>query len=125
MCPYCLDYHFRGEFERMNPYDIAHQLAKALRESTEYKEYKSAMEAVEGDQSKKTIVDEFRKTQLEVQGLKAFGQDVSEEQMKKLSDLYNLVSLDEQVKNLIQAEQRLGLMLSDIHRIIGDALKLE
>ncbi len=84
----------------MNPYDIAHQMSKALRESTEYKEYKSAMEVVESDHSKKTSVDEFRKTQLEVQGLKAFGQDVSEEQMKKLNDLYNLISLDEQVKKI-------------------------
>ena len=109
----------------MNPYDIAHQLAKALRESSEYKEYRSAKEAVDRDESKKTVADEFRKTQLEVQGLKAFGQDVSEEQMKKLHDLYNLVFLDEQVKSLIQAEQHLGQMLSDIHKIIGDALKME
>ena len=38
----------------MNPYDIAHQLAKAW-ESTEYKEYKSAMEAVEGDRPRKPL----------------------------------------------------------------------
>jgi cell fate (sporulation/competence/biofilm development) regulator YlbF (YheA/YmcA/DUF963 family) len=109
----------------MNPYDIAHQLAKALKACTEYREYRDAKEAVDKEEAKKTIADEFRRTQLEVQGMKAFGQDVSEEQMKKLQDLYNLVLMDEQVKALIQAEQRLGQMLSDIHKIIGDALKIE
>ncbi len=109
----------------MNPYDIAHQLSRAIKGSDEFREYKKAKEAVDKDEAKKTISDEFRKTQLEVQGMKAFGQDVSEEQMKKLQDLYNLVAMDEQVKGLMELEQRLGQMLNDIHRIIGDALKTD
>lgn len=109
----------------MNPYDIAHQLSKAIKESAEFKEYKDAKEIIDQDESKKTISDEFRKVQLEVQGMKAFGQDVNEEQMEKLHNLYNLVSMDEQVKNLMHLEQRLGQMLSDIHKIIGDALKID
>jgi cell fate (sporulation/competence/biofilm development) regulator YlbF (YheA/YmcA/DUF963 family) len=57
--------------------------------------------------------------------MRAMGQDVSDEQMAKLHNLYNLVSADEQVKNLVQLEQRLGQMLSDVHKIIGDALKTD
>lgn len=109
----------------MNPYDVAHQLSKAIKNSDEFKEYKGAKETVDKDEAKKTIADEFRKTQLEVQGMKAFGQDVSEEQMKKLQDLYNLVAMDDQVKRLMELEQRLGQMLNDIHKIIGDALKTD
>ncbi|MDD2573651.1 MAG: YlbF family regulator [Bacillota bacterium] len=109
----------------MNPYDAAHKLAKAIRESAEFKEYKSVKEVVDQVESKKTISDEFRKTQLEVQAMRAMGQDVSDEQMEKLHNLYNLVSADEQVKNLVQLEQRLGQMLSDVHKIIGDALKTD
>jgi cell fate (sporulation/competence/biofilm development) regulator YlbF (YheA/YmcA/DUF963 family) len=109
----------------MNPYDIAHNLARALRESSEYKEYTKAKEAVDKDESKKTIVDEFRKKQLEMQSLKTFGQDVSDEQMEKLHNLYNLVSMDQEAKTLMQYEQRLGQLLSDIYKIIGDALKIE
>jgi cell fate (sporulation/competence/biofilm development) regulator YlbF (YheA/YmcA/DUF963 family) len=109
----------------MNPYDIAHNLAKALRESTEYKEYAKAKEAVDKDESKKSIVDEFRKKQLEMQSLKTFGQDVSDELMEKLHSLYNLVSMDQEAKTLMQSEQRLGQLLSDIYKIIGDALKTE
>jgi len=33
--------------------------------------------------------------------------------------------MDEKVKALVQSEQRLGQLLSDIYKIIGDALKLE
>lgn len=109
----------------MNPYDIAHKLSKAIRGSAEFKEYITAKDDVERDASKKTISDEFRKVQLEIQGMKAFGQDVSDEQTEKLHNLYNLVMMDEKVKNLIQLEQRLGQMLSDIHKIIGDALKTD
>jgi cell fate (sporulation/competence/biofilm development) regulator YlbF (YheA/YmcA/DUF963 family) len=109
----------------MNPYDIAHSLAKALKESAEYEEYSKAKEAVDKDESKKTIVDEFRKKQLEMQTIKSFGQDVSDEQMEELHRLFNLVSMDEEAKALMQSEQRLGQLLSDIYKIIGDALKTE
>ena len=109
----------------MNPYDAARQLAKAIRQSDEFKEYINVKEAIDQIEAKKTISDEFRKTQLEVQAMRAMGQDVSDEQMAKLRNLYNLVSADEQVKNLVQLEQRLGQMLSDVHKIIGDALKTD
>ncbi len=109
----------------MNPYDIAHQLAKALKDSTEYKEYKQIKEEVDKDEAKKTISEEFRKKQLELQTLKTFGQDISDEQMQELHRLHSIVSMDEKVKVLVQTEQRLGQLLSDIYKIIGDALKLE
>lgn len=109
----------------MNPYDIAHSLARALKGSSEYKEYLEAKEEVDKDEAKKTIVDEFRKKQLELQSIKTFGQDISDEQMKELHNLHNLVSMDQEAKTLMQCEQRLGQLLGDIYKIIGDALKME
>jgi cell fate (sporulation/competence/biofilm development) regulator YlbF (YheA/YmcA/DUF963 family) len=109
----------------MNPYDIAHQLARALKQSPEYGEYKELKKVVEADEEKKKTVDEFRKKQIELQTLKAMGKDIGEEEIEKLHYLYNIASMDEDIKKLIQAEQRLGQLLSDIYRIIGDALKFE
>lgn len=109
----------------MNPYDIAHQLARALKESPEYKEYHELKKVVDADEGKKKIVEDFRKKQYELQTMKTMGQDIGEGEMEKLHYLYNLVSMDESIKDLVAAEKRLAQLLSDIYKIIGDALKLE
>ncbi|MBA1336914.1 MAG: hypothetical protein HPY66_3350 [Firmicutes bacterium] len=109
----------------MNPYDIAHQLARTLKDSPEYKEYRELKKVVDADEEKKKIVEDFRKKQYELQTMKAMGQDIGEGEMEKLHYLYNLASMDENIKSLIRAEQRLGQLLTDIYKIIGDALKPE
>jgi cell fate (sporulation/competence/biofilm development) regulator YlbF (YheA/YmcA/DUF963 family) len=109
----------------MNPYDRAHQLARSLKDSDEYKEYKQLKQRVEADTEKKELVDEFRKKQLELQLKKTTGQDIDDGDMERLHYLFNMASADDDVKAMIQAEQRLGQLLSDIYKIIGDALKLD
>jgi cell fate (sporulation/competence/biofilm development) regulator YlbF (YheA/YmcA/DUF963 family) len=43
----------------VNPYDAAHQLAKAIRQSDEFKEYINVKEAIDQIEAKKTIPDAF------------------------------------------------------------------
>jgi cell fate (sporulation/competence/biofilm development) regulator YlbF (YheA/YmcA/DUF963 family) len=109
----------------MNPYDNAHQLAKALKDSSEYKEYIRLKQLIDADAEKKELVDEFRKKQIELQVKKTTGQDIDDGDMERLHFLYNMASADDDVKAMIQAEQRLGQILGDIYKIIGDALRLE
>lgn len=107
----------------MNPYDIAHQLARALNQSQEFSEFKQAKAVIDADQKKKEMVEDFRKKQMEIQSKQMMGHEIEDDEMQKLNNLYSIATVDQEIKRLIQAEMRLAQLLSDIYKIIGDAIK--
>ena len=66
----------------MNVYDCANELAKAMRESQEYKKLKEAKAALEQDPKGKEMAEEFLKLSQEIELAKYQGQEVPEEKMK-------------------------------------------
>ena len=105
----------------MNPYDAGHSLAKALQESSEYKNFREAQDALKGDESARNMLIDFRKQQLELQKQKVSGLEVSEEQEDKLEKLYQVISINLTVKRFMEAEYRLGVLLQDVQKIIAGA----
>lgn len=105
----------------MNPHDAAHALAKALRESPDFKELKEAQEALKAETSAKDMLLDFRREQFEIQKQQLSGIEVSEEQKEKLEKLYEVVNMNMLVKRFLQAEYRVAIILQDVHKIIGDA----
>lgn len=105
----------------MNPHDAAHALAKALRESPDFKELKESQEALKAETSAKDMLLDFRREQFEIQKQQLSGIEVSEEQKEKLEKLYEVVNMNMLVKRFLQAEYRVAVILQDVHKIIGDA----
>ncbi len=105
----------------MNPHDAAHALAKALRESPDFKELKEAQETLKADSSAKEMLLDFRREQFEVQKQQLSGIEVAEEQKSKLEKLYEVISMNMLVKRFLQAEYRVAVILQDVHKIIGEA----
>ena len=105
----------------MNPYNAAHTLAKALRESDEFKEMKEAQEALKNDQSAKQMMLDFRSKQLELQKQKLSGIEVSKEQEEKLEKLLEVVNMNMVAKRFLQAEYKVAVLLQDIQKIISEA----
>ena len=60
----------------MNVYDCANELAKAMRESQEYKKLKEAKAALEQDPKGKEMAEEFLKLSQEIELAKYQGQEV-------------------------------------------------
>ena len=75
----------------MNPYDQAHALARALKDSEEYREYTRLKAVAYDDNTNKTLLDEYKRLQ--------FNPDVSA---------------------YLMAEFRFQRMLSDIFKILAD-----
>ncbi len=107
----------------MNVYDDVNNLARSLRESKEYKEYKTAKDAVNADPDLKNKIDEFEKIRYEEQVLALQGEKQTEEKMKKLQDLYSILVQNPMVKDYFDKEVRFNVMIADVNRIIGDAIK--
>ena len=75
----------------MNVYDGVNNLAKAIKESKEYIEYKQVKTELLAMPELKKQVDEFEKIRYEEQLLAMQGENQSEEKMKKLQELYEIL----------------------------------
>lgn len=107
----------------MYVYDQANELAKSLKESKEYLEYKKAKEEVKSVPELKEKIDEFEKIRYETQLLTIQGEQQSEEKMKKLQELYQILMQNPKVKDYFDIEVRFNVMLADVNKIIGEAVK--
>ena len=107
----------------MYVYDKANELARSLTESKEYLEYKEVKEQVKTIPEMKEKIDEFEKIRYETQLLAIQGEEQNEEKMKKLQELYAILMQNPKVKEYFDVEVRFNVMLADVNKIIGEAVK--
>jgi cell fate (sporulation/competence/biofilm development) regulator YlbF (YheA/YmcA/DUF963 family) len=105
----------------MNPYDAAHRLAKALRESAELQEYSEAQKLMLDDSAAREMLIDFRKEQFRLQKQKLSGLEIAPEQGEKLERLFEVLNLNLTVKRFLDAEFRFSRLIGDIQNIIGEA----
>ncbi len=107
----------------MNVYDEVNNLAKAIKESREYNEYKEIKKELSSMPELKSQVDEFEKIRYEEQLLAMQGEKQSEEKMKKLQELYEILVKNSKVKDYFDKEVRFNVLIADVNRIIGESIK--
>ena len=104
----------------MNPYDQAHALARALKESEEYREYARLKETVYEDGTNKALLDEYKRLQFRMQAKLASGENMPEEDLQRLQQIGALLQFNPDVSAFLLAEFRFQRMLSDIFKILAD-----
>ena len=107
----------------MNPYDKVHELVKAIKESEQVKEYLALKEELYKNEKSKEMIKNFREKQVEVQSLLMQGKEAEPEKMEKLQSLYQILASDLKIKEFFDKEVQFDVLLSDIYKIIGEALK--
>ena len=107
----------------MNPYDKVHELVRAIKESREVKEYLALKEELFADVKNKEMIKDFREKQVEVQTLLMQGKEADAEKMEKLQSLYQILASNPKIKEFFDKEVQFDVMLSDVYKIIGEALK--
>ena len=107
----------------MEVYDKTHELARAIKESVEYKEYKEVKKIVYDDLKLKDKVDEFEKIRYEEQLLAIQGEEQDAEKMQKLQELYEILVKEPEVKNFFDKQVKFNVMIADVNKIIGEAIK--
>lgn len=108
---------------RMNIYDKAYELAKALKESEEALLLKAAKLEAEADADAKAMLDDFRERQNFLQQKMMAGEEPSAEDMEKMSKLYEVITLNPLIGKLMDAERRFAVVFEDVNRIMSDVLK--
>lgn len=107
----------------MTVYDTTHELARQLKQSREYIEYKEMKDIVYANPELKEKVEEFEKIRYETQLLEIQGEQQNEEKMKRLQELYKILLENKDIKKFFDTEVRFNVMLADVNKIIGDAVK--
>lgn len=106
----------------MYVYDEANNLAKTIKQSKEYLEYKKAKEDLKNNPEMKQKIDEFEKIRYDVQVL-SFQGEKDEEKQKKLQQMYQILVQDAKIKEYFDIEVRFNIMLADVNKIISESVK--
>ena len=107
----------------MNPYDKAHELAKSLKESEEFRMLQQVSHKVQQDVDAKRMLDDFRALQQEMEAKLYAGEQLSEDDQNQLKKLHELMQLHPLLQEYLHVEYRFGIMLTDIQKIIGDVVQ--
>lgn len=109
----------------MNIYDKAHEFARELGKCDEVVKLKEASKKIEGDESSRKILDDFRKLQIEAYTQHMQNGSVSEEIQEKLRSIGTVISMNASVSEYLQAEQRFSIMWDDVLKILNDAIGID
>jgi len=107
----------------MYVYDEANNLAKAIKESKEYVEYKKIKQEVNSNPEMKNKIEEFDKLRYEVQLATFQGENQNAEKTKKLEEMYQILLQDAKIKEFFDIEVRFNIMLADVNKIIGESVQ--
>ena len=107
----------------MNVYDCANELARAMRESHEFKKLKEANEILDKDPETKKLVNEFLQLSQEIEIAKYQGQEPDKEKTEKLQKLYGVLGLNRDAMEYMNNFMRFQMMMADISKSIQDVVK--
>ena len=107
----------------VNLHDSANALEQAIRQSDEYTELKKMYDMVNADPSAKAMFDNFRNIQLQLQQKQMSGQEISQEEVEQAQKTVALVQQHETIAKLMQAEQRMSMVISELNQIIMKPLE--
>ena len=107
----------------MNVYDTANKLAKEIRNSTEYHEFKKVKTQIANNIELKEKIDSFERMRYEVQVFSLNGETQDREKVETMQKLYlELIQIDE-VKKYFDLELKFNVLLADVNKIIGEAVQ--
>lgn len=106
-----------------NVYDKAHELAGLIEQEENYKTVKELTELVMNNPEQMQLIEEFRKKQYGLQQQQMLGQEIDERELEEVNKLYEHLSNHAEIKKLIDAEERLSILFSDLNRILTGPLE--
>ncbi len=106
-------------------YSSAHQLARVIRESEEYRTYHTLKDEVMGDEATAAMIREYRRLQISLQMSAMSGQEAESADVQRFSALSALLFANPAVSQFLLAEMRLQQALADIFKIVTEAADVE
>lgn len=109
----------------MNIYDLAHGMARALRQHPDVLAMQVAKQKVDQDPQAKRMLDDFMAKSMQLQMQEMGGAEVDEEEKAKLEKLAEIVYLHADIREFQELGMRVERMMQDVYGIISSAVSLE
>lgn len=108
----------------MNIYDMAHGLARALRQHPDVLALAEAKRKVDQDPHAKQMLEDFMQKSMQLEMQEMSGAEVDEEAKSQLNKLAEIVFMHGDVRDFQEHAMRVDRLLQDIYQIIGKAVSL-
>lgn len=109
----------------MKPQDLAKQLAASLAESEEYCKYRAAKDVLDGHEAAKSMFEDFRKKQIELERKRLSGEKLLEPYETELKKLAEIVGLNPYIREYLMAEYQFSQLMMTVQKTIAEAVGLE
>ncbi len=109
----------------MQAMEAADQLAKAIQESPEYKEYIVLKKEIDEDAGIKALIQEYRRLQTSMQMRMLAGQGMEGEEAQRFQSLNMLLFADNRTSGFLLAEMKLQRMMAEIFEKLTRAAGME
>ncbi len=109
----------------MNVYDEAHNLARAIKESNEFKEFDKIRVQVDNDKESAEMLKELQELQVQLQTTQIMGQTADKDLVARFQSLSTMVATKPLAAKYMQAQGALSLMINDVFNIIGEAISFQ
>ena len=109
----------------MNVYDEAHGLARAIKESNEFKEFDRMRKEVEQDPDVSKMLGELQTLQIQLQTAQMTGNQPDADTLSRLQSLSTMLATKPLAAKFMQTEAAFSVMMNDVFRIIGEAVGLQ
>jgi cell fate (sporulation/competence/biofilm development) regulator YlbF (YheA/YmcA/DUF963 family) len=109
----------------MYVYDKAHELARSLKESEEYREYIRLKEIAFEDSTNKALLEEYKRLQFRLQAKMASGEALPDDDMQRMNQIGTLLQLNQDAGAYLLAEFRFQKLLADIFGILADVAGID
>lgn len=108
----------------MNVYEQAHSLAQAIRESEEFKQYQALKSRIDENPEIASMIKDFESKNMEQQTKQMMGEEPPTDMAQQIQNLYEIIMKDPAAAEYMQAEMRFSLMMSDVYKVLADAMGL-
>lgn len=107
----------------MNFYDKVHEMVRAFKNTPEFREYVELKNKLKEEKDAYDRLKDFKERQKNYQMEYIDGKEQSKEKLDEMQNLYSIVIQNETSRKLLENEMKINVMLADMQKIIGDALK--
>ena len=107
----------------MNFYDKVHEMVRAFKDTPEFREYVELKNKLKEEKDAYDTLKDFKERQKNYQMEYIDGKEQSKEKLDEMQNLYSIVIQNETSRKLLENEMKINVMLADMQKIIGDALK--
>lgn len=107
----------------MGVYDTATKLASEIKNSKEYKIFKSCMREVKKDKNAEALLKDFRNVQMEIQKHNMKNLPLDKKLHRKIENMQKKANSNKTVNNYLTSERNITILMDNINKILAKAIE--